>query len=410
MTSSILLTVSLAALTALPGDELPIESWRERVGDLESLVAEFEITSKTGKVAKVHFAFAAPDVCHMRTELDGEPSMEVWLNGGETTIHTAQPDGSMIYGELDWLEIGEAPFAWLDELQLALPSGKPQEERDPGPIFDLWPDLDDDKIDVSLSYHTNRASLFGFLNRLDGGGFDAQQLEDGWEVDLDGEGRLRLEPELGLPSVCWLGERDSERSALTLTRLVIDGELDSDDLAPGGRPEGADDRSNELSRSFEQSLWAEARRTGYRWLAARADDGADLEEESREVAVEALGALHAGWAAAPLEARVESESGVYDQWLDKVLEWYETNKEDPEAKTKLGEALRGGREGVRQRLTKTATSYLERFAAAPLEDLDPGTAELLLELEAEGIQRAFEAGLIVPVMEHVDERLAELDH
>lgn len=409
MQFSLFLTASLATLALLPGDDAPFDTWQERVKAVETLVADIEITSTSGKVANVHFAYEAPETCHLRTEIDGELAAEIWLDGSEATFHMLQEDGSVVYGELDWLQIGEAALGWLDELRAELPSGEPAKEPEPGPIFDVWPDFGEDKVDLSLSYHTNPVSLFGFLVRLERGGFDARELEDGWEVDLDGEGRMQLEPQLGFPRACWMNEADGERRAFTLLGLEIDGELAAEDLEPSARPDGAVDRSQELARSLEQSRWSEARDLGFQWLAARADEGADLEEESREVAVEALTALHATWAAEQLAARVEAENAAYDGWLDQVIEWYEANREEPEAKTKLAEALRGGREGVRQRLAKTAMSYREIQTTAPLTDPDPGTAELLLELEAEAILRAFYAGLVTPVMEHVDERIAELD-
>lgn len=399
------LALALVLAAPAPPEELPLDAWLERAAALETVAADFQLTSRTGSVADVHFAYAAPDRCHLRLAVDGDVRMDVWFDDAQATMHTWQADGSWVTGEIDWEGLSVAPEGWLEGLYHALPGPEAPEPGDVGPIFDLWPNGADDKVDFSLAYHRSRRSLFAFLRRLEREEPDAERLEDGWALALEDGVRLELELQLGFPRAAWLGEGEGARRALALTSLVIDGELAEGDLDPAAAPAGAQERSAELTRSFAEIVWVATRDQGLAWIARRAEEGLELDGEARAEVVAQLEGLHAAWARERLEALVERERGAFDGWLDSVVAWYDEHREEEGAADKFAQALRAGRESEVSRLAGIVEQYGARFDPEPSGEV-PG---LLLELEREGLARAFDAGLSEPVLAHVDERLAEFD-
>lgn len=400
------LGVALAGLLApVPTDDLPVDEWLARANALETLVVDFEVTSASGKVAEVHFAYAAPQRCHMRAVADGELSTEVWFDDAQAVMHMLQADGTWVSGELNWARMGERPYGWLDGLKEALPSPEPTPTSVTGPILFLWPFGAEDRVDFSLSYHLERTSVLGFLHRLERGGFEARELEDGWALAVEGSARLELEPELGIPRGCWLGTGEDERRALVLTKLEIDGEFDEAELTPGAPPAGAVDRSEALMASLGRSIWQRVRELSFVWLSARAKEGVDLAGEERAAVVERFAAFHGEWAREQIEACAAAEERQFDEWLDPLADWYDQHRERPDAAAKLAKALEEGRAGEEQRLARQVAEYAAHVAKLEL----PSGMELVLELEAEGIALAFDEALVRPVMAHVNGRLAEFD-
>ncbi len=387
-------------------DGLPLDDWRERLARVGALSFELALTSSEGSGARVRFAYEAPDRCALWTDVEGEPTMRVWLEAGVATWHTRAEDDGWTTGSFDWAELAAPSGEWLEELREAFPAPERGEEHGEGPVLDLWPDLDADRIELTLAHSSSAPALFTWLARLERADLEVEPGGEGWSAVVDGEVRLLLEPELGIPRGVWMGTGDDARRALELVSLELDGEPDEALLEVGAAPRGALDRSDQLAAVFGVKDGGWVRVTGYAWLAARVEDGLAPDDEAEALRVGFEG-LHAGWSGEGLARRRDGELAQLDEWLDRVGVWYEENREAEGAAAKLVEVLAQGRAGAEERLSRIAQQYAVRLEAPSGEGADADALDALHALEQEAVAGWIERELAAPVRTHLAERLAE---
>ena len=405
------MTLLLPALLALSPsiattEELPIEAWIDRLARAETVSMEFLLTSAGGSEARMRFAYEAPDRCALWTDIEGEPTLRVWLEDGVATWYSPGEGGDWSTAHFDWAELTEQSGVWLEELQGAFPAEHPGERLEAGPHLDVWPDLEGDRVEFTLGYTGRVRTLFAWLSRLEEAPVGISREGEDWVCALDGEARLQLEPELGVPRAIWMGDEEEPRQALRLVSLEIDGEGAEDILTVAEAPEGAVDRTEQFVATFTEQNWRTVRVMAYAWLERRVGEGLDLDDEAEELR-EVLRELHDGWSGEGLRRLRDAELTNLDVWLDRVHEWHEANRDAEGIEAKLAEVLTQGRSGGLQRLGSTMERYTVRLEAPTGGDHDEGVLEAVLELELEAVGAWLEEELMAPVREHIDERLVE---
>jgi hypothetical protein len=404
------MTLLLPALLALPlahpaAEDLPLADWMEELEQARTLTLELALTSSEGSEARVRFAYEAPDRCALWTDVEGEPTLRVWLEDGVATWHSRTPEGEWTTGGFDWAELSGGSGSWLGRLRERFPGDEAAVEHGAGPTLDLWPDLEGDRIELTLAHADSARSLFTWLTRLEGAALEGEREGEDWSCVVEGGGRFLLEPRLGVPRAVWMGADEDARQALRLVALEIDGEAAEELLAVPRAPEGAEDRSEQLAAAFAENAWRSARAAGYAWFEARVAEGLDLEEVAEEVH-EVFAELHEAWSGAGLRQRREGELARLDEWLDRLGEWYDANREAEGASAKLVEVLVQGRDGVELRLGQVARQYAVRLEVPTGEGVDEAVLEDVLEHEQRAVADWIEAELSVPVRAHLGERLA----
>jgi hypothetical protein len=387
----VLLFSALALST--PVVELPVSEWVSATENLDSLSLEFSLLSEDGEVSEFRFLYEAPGHCHV--EVDGEG--RIWIEDGRTTA-LAEDDETVYI--MDVGPVVLATHEWCSDFRNQLPREENPVEFKTGPVFMVWPNASEDKVEMSLSYGIHEGGLLDWLQGLEQNEYEVTELEDGYELVLDDDLRIVLEPQLGVPRGAWIGEGDERRKALSLIAMELDGPLEI--------PE-APDPDEDVSEGVTKQLWGQARTVAHHWLWYRQhEDSIDLDEDERQIVRDLFQEHHDQVSAERILSYAEKEFQSIDQWIAGVQAWYDGAPDKDRAQERIDAFKASAEDEYSQVPEGLVNSYLGHLKEMPSEVGSQGDFDEWLELERDGARAFLEEAFVTPTLEHLRAALEDL--
>lgn len=371
-----------------------------KIDEASNFYAKYELEADEFE-GTIQFAYEAPDRAHLRSAMPGV-EMQMWILEGRISARFRTEEGSS-YADFDLaadnLLIGELERAILEWLPEREPSGS---DLGPGVVVALdfvSPGENGKELDfkASVNWASRRRHVASWI----------AQPSDWEDARIDGSLLVRaLSPTVDITLSTETGfvkEVRGKKGTVSLVECRIDSELDAAEFVVPAPTSGAQDRSDEMRKSFASIVRRGERVRLYR-MASKAAEGEKVDPTDwRRRVGSALTAYHSAALERHHAAWLDKMHARMDSDFDTARARLESSPSDESVRKEIILQSAEWRRQLETILTKTSEGFADSLGTASWAKSEVDRAAEIATIENEAALEAFQQAIAQPLFARYDE-------